>query len=277
MAPQRERRLQPSAMGDRGSPPQDQDQVISSETGPAPLQFLTLNINAWQPFRDRWSEEGTPKEIQSATLIFLQEHRLTTVEQCQDATEWCAARGWDAVFGRATQLASGKPSGGVAILIAHRPDVGVTDPQLNTEGMEHRLLALRLVAPGLTPTIVAAVYLQAGGGLNQTNRSLLATLAQWQESAQLPILAGGDFNLRPEQIQPTDFLTRSGLQLLVPRGPTYFFFCLAMAVLVPLGTPRRGETQCGETSSPGPGQRPLPPPRQARPDGDKEEPQPGAW
>ncbi len=222
VVPQHERPLQSPAMDDRGPSPRDTpSQVRGSGKGIPDLRFLTLNINAWAPFRDRWSEEGQPAEFQSATLLLLQEHHLTTEEQCSDAVEWCAARGWDATFRKAIQLPSGKPPGGAAILVSHRADIGVTDPQLSVEGMEHRLLALQLTAPGLERTLVVAAYLQAGGGLNHTNRTLLATLAQWQEEVQAPILAGGDFNLRPEQVQSTDFLTRSGLQLVVPPGPTY--------------------------------------------------------
>ncbi len=77
------------------------------------------------------------------------------------------------------------------------------------------------MAPGLAPTILVSAYLQAGGGMNLTNRTLLSTIAQWQEEAQAPILVGGDFNVKADLIRGTDFLLRGGLTLLVPKGATY--------------------------------------------------------
>ncbi len=128
------------------------------------LEILTVNVNSWYPFRDRWSAEGAPEEILSATVLCLQEHKLTSEEACSDAVEWCGKQGWNAVFRPATLLSSGKPSVGVAILCAQTPDVGVTDPMLPSDGCGHRLLGLRLAAPGIEPTIIVSAYLQAGGG-----------------------------------------------------------------------------------------------------------------
>ena len=126
------------------------------------LKFITMNMNSWVLFRDRWSAEGAPEETSSATVVFLQEHKITTPELCGDAVEWCGKRGWNAVLRLAATLPSGKASGGVAILSAQRADIGVTDPMLKAEGLEHRLLALRLAAPGLEPMIITSAYLQAG-------------------------------------------------------------------------------------------------------------------
>ena len=96
---------------------------------------------------------------------------------------------------RGLQARGGPPFGevvrGVAILSAARPDIGVTDPSLEAAGLEHRVLGLRIKLPGMDAFLVASVYLQAGGGLGSTNRTLLPTLARWQDEAQLPILVGG--------------------------------------------------------------------------------------
>ena len=225
MVHQRDRTQQSPSKDDGGpSPRTNLTQEISSVSRPMAPQpsivFLTINVNAWQPFKTRWAAEGTPPEIQSATVLLLQEHKITSQELCSDAVEWCARQGWRAVFRPAATLATGKPSGGVAILIADRADVGVTDLQLRAPGYEHRLLGLRLVAPGMN-VILASAYLQAGGGMNITNRTLLSTIAQWQESTQTPVLVGGDFNLKADLIRSTDYLVRGGLSLQVPRGPTY--------------------------------------------------------
>ena len=43
-------------------------------------------------------------------------------------------------------------------MVAQRADVGVVDPMLPAEGCAHRLLGLRLAAPGLEPTLIVAAY-----------------------------------------------------------------------------------------------------------------------
>ena len=73
----------------------------------------------------------------------------------------------------------------------------------------------------MEPLIVASAYLQAGVGLNEVNLRILSTLAQWQEQLQLPVLAGGDFNVPPHSLGRTDFPARSGMMIVSPGVPTY--------------------------------------------------------
>ena len=188
---------------------------------PKDIIIVTMNVNSWHPFRDRWTAEGEPKESTAASVLLLQEHQLATREACRSAEEWCERRGWNAVFREAATLPSGRSSGGVAILSTSRPDIGVTDPSLPPEGLEHRLLGLRLKLPGLEPFLVVSAYLQAGAGMGQYNRDVLATIARWQEEAKLPILIGGDFNVPPALVVGSAFTTRSSTQVFSPNVSTY--------------------------------------------------------
>ncbi len=131
------------------------------------------------------------------------------------------AEGLECRFQESGDSSFGEVVRGVAILLAARPDIGVTDPSLESEGLEHRLLGLRLRLPGLEPFLVVSAYLQVGAGLGRTNRAILATVARWQDEAKLPILVGGDFNLKPALVLGTDFPSRSGTQVLAPRDSTY--------------------------------------------------------
>ncbi len=182
---------------------------------------MTLNINAWMPFRDRWNTEGDFAELENVEVIFIQEHHLTTTELCNDAQEWLERRGWRGIFGRAAKLPSGKPSCGVAILIRLSDAYGITEPGLSSGAFESRLLAVRLAAADLSPCLLVCAYLEVNVGMNETNRTILSTIAQWQEATQLPVVAGADFNLAPRTLANSDFPTRSGLQLVAPDLPTY--------------------------------------------------------
>ncbi len=151
----------------------------------------------------------------------MQEHQLSSRELCDDAEQWCLRRGWSAVFRPALRLPSGRTSGGVAILVAQRADLGVTSLELQAGDHGHRLLGLRLTASGLEPMLLVSAYFQAAVGLNETNRTLLATVAQWQEIAQLPVIMGGDFNLKPDLLHDAQFFARSGMRIVAPREATH--------------------------------------------------------
>ena len=150
----------------------------------------------------------------------MQETHLATPEQCGDATEWLEKKGWRGLFAPAQRQESGKTSGGVAICVRHKADVGVTLPHLSSDH-PHRILAVKLAVSGLPETLRVCVYMEVGVGLNRLSRTLLATAAAWQEETRLPILMGGDFNVKPKTLQCTDFLVRAGMTLLAPSQATY--------------------------------------------------------
>ncbi len=99
--------------------------------------------------------------------------------------------------------------------------MGIADPGLDPGERGHRLLGLRLEVGGLEPLVMVSAYFQAGVGMNELNRTLLSKLAQWQEQLQLPVLAGGTFNVPPHAIGRADFCARSGFVLTAPSEPTY--------------------------------------------------------
>ena len=104
------------------------------------LEVITVNVNSWAPFRNKWSTEGLPKELLSATVLSIQEHHLVSDAEIGDAEDWLRARGYHAVFQPALKLQSGKTSGGVALAVRDVEDVGVTDLQLQYGDLGHRVL-----------------------------------------------------------------------------------------------------------------------------------------
>ena len=214
-------------MGVRPSP-QRPVEPIPSPTGSqieaprAPqLRIMTINVNAWSTFREKWATAGEFREFDGSTAILIQEHKLQGRDQCRDAEEWCGRRGWHATFSSAITLPSGQPSGGVAILVAQRPDLGVVDCGLHPGDWGHRILGLRISVPGADPFLLASIYLQANGGMNETNRALLSQIAQWQEQMQQPVIAGGDYNVKTELLHRAGFPSRAQMATMAPAEPTY--------------------------------------------------------
>ncbi len=143
--------------------------------------------------------------------------------ECADATEWCGVRGFNAVFKPGRTLASGRASCGVAVLVAQRDDIGVTEPELTLTADESpRIMAPQLAIPGLDPTLLANAYFEDAMGLNELNRVLLAKFAIWQQEFGMQVIGGGDFNIPAAQLSnSSEFWRRSRLQLVAPSEPTY--------------------------------------------------------
>ncbi len=196
------------------------------------LTVLTANINSWATFKSRWSSADDWEPMDSATILLLQEHHLVSKEQRDDAIRWLEAKGWNAVFSPARLLESGKTSGGVAVCVRQRPDIGVTDPFMPSttatklesdydDEIQHRAIAVKVAIEGRPPMLVASLYLQAAVGLNPLNKAVLATAAHWQEALQLPTLIGGDFNVKPQTMNNSTLFTSSGLSILAPEECSY--------------------------------------------------------
>ncbi len=184
------------------------------------LGIMTINVNSWSTFKMRWAEEGLPGEFTAKHVIMLQEHHLTSEDTVTDTQQWLAARGWRSVFSRAALLASGRPSGGVALLIRDAPNLGVIDVGLDAGQHAHRLIGVRVDLEGLAPCIAISAYLQDSVGMNELNRQILARIAIWQEQSQLPAMVGGDFNLAPDTVANSTFGERSGLGVIATSAAT---------------------------------------------------------
>ena len=187
------------------------------------LEVITMNVNSWRAFRDKWASEGLPDELTSAHVVFIQEHRLESAQECDDATEWCGARGFHAVFQRACTSETGRPSCGVAILVAQRDDFGVTAPALQLDPEESaRIMALKLSTPAMDETLLINAYFEDSRGLSAFNRQLLAKMAIWQQEFAMPIIGGGDFNIPADILaREVEYWRRSRLQLVAPSSPSY--------------------------------------------------------
>ena len=50
---------------------------------------MAIDINAWTTLKDRWAADEERDEMRSTTVLFLQEHPITSQDDCKDAVEWC--------------------------------------------------------------------------------------------------------------------------------------------------------------------------------------------
>ncbi len=104
----------------------------------------TLNVNSWSSFKAKLDDSHLDQMLQHTTIMLIQEHKILEQSDLDEAVQYCARRGWQAVFGAARRMESGLASGGVAILVRDGMDVGVTRVDFDYGELAHRLLALRI-------------------------------------------------------------------------------------------------------------------------------------
>ncbi len=85
-----------------------------------------MNINAWSTFEHKLDDSNFVEAAGYTTILLIQEHKMLTRDEVDAAVAHCARRGFSATFGLAKALGSGKPSGGVGILIKEGLNVGIT-------------------------------------------------------------------------------------------------------------------------------------------------------
>ncbi len=209
--------------------------------------MVTLNANAWNYFKTKLTERKVQEEIGEAAILRLQETKIGQ-SSISDAVTYCKQRGWLASFSPAQLRDTGSHSGGVAILVRDKLNIGIQRLGSSTAVLQHRLLAVRLEVPGYGSMAVASTYLEAVSGLSATNRELLAEIAMLQHDCKLPVAVGGDWNMEPRTLQRADFLHRAQMRILAPDIATCVtrtssrvidFFVVSRSLAEQIGAPAR--------------------------------------
>ena len=139
--------LQPPAQGQSQLPAQGPSQPPVQGTGRSSstgwdYTFHTLNVNAWSTFKSKLDDTNFMESVGYSTILFIQEHKLVSTDELDAAIAHCAQRGFTAVFSPALTLASGKPSGGVGILISEGLNIGITRVAYDFSESAHRLVSV---------------------------------------------------------------------------------------------------------------------------------------
>ena len=162
------------------------------------LSVVTANGTCWNSLK-LWIEEC------EAHVLCLQEHKLTK-DQIAEASQWALKRGWKSVWGAAvTSDETGKPSGGVAILV--RKELGVSRADIYLQ-KSHRKVAALVDFPGGKRVLVTAAYFKSGEGFKETNAELMRDLGLAASRWRGQFLIGADFNMTPTQLAATGAASR---------------------------------------------------------------------
>jgi len=163
------------------------------------LKITTANGTCWGSILEYLTTTGSH-------VVCAQEHKLL-VHQIEGANATANTLGWQAVWQPARLTKKDGASGGVAIFA--RASVGITRMEISTDH-PRRLVAARIEAPGNQVFACIACYLDTLlKGIKGGNLDVVADIGQFAAEAEMPTLAGGDYNCDPDVMVSTGFLRKT--------------------------------------------------------------------
>ena len=180
------------------------------------LHVVTANTTSW----------GSAKLFlfeTKADVVMIQEHKLTSDLEIATAVQYAKDQGWTMVIEKAAVGLSGNAgSAGVAVLA--RSSLRMTKFQVPTsdegEVNASRFVAAQLEISGYPCMMVASIYLKVELGITGENLDLLTQVARVVSKAQIPTVVGGDWNAAPRALMESEFVSKIGGQVFVPKGGT---------------------------------------------------------
>ena len=197
-----------------GRSPQARHQNSTRElegSSPSSRPLIIQSFNA-----SGWSQAKTLLSRSDADIICLQE--LQTAQHQVDARDGELLKlGWKGIWSPSFPTKKGIAAG---VLIACRSEHGIK--AVTNEAVFPGRIALAAVQLVGQPVIyIASLYLEVSSKLGHFNRSLLAGLGTWLATSGSPWVLAGDWNLSPQLLRISGFLSRTKGTLLACRRPTF--------------------------------------------------------
>ena len=167
------------------------------------LQVETYNGNTWSRIKKRL-------ELSDASIMLCQEHHLPATE-IEEKSHEAKKLGWQSLWTAATPKSSKGTTGGAVIMVKEHltlsrmfndeaEDVDDKRRMGHEIIMAGRCVAGLVSAPGISALAVYSLYGQCGAGMSHTNVTLFDKIARHIATHDYPWIAGGDYNMEPDQI-----------------------------------------------------------------------------
>ena len=192
----------------------NKDKKISKNT--LHLNIITANTTCWTACRDWLGDLGA---ADLPHVLLLQEHKLAKDDDINDASTFAESLGYTSTWTRASRGPGGKPAGGTAILAAVQ--LGLTRPHLPKGIHPHPRTTIGIIEP---PTfgkiLVFSAYGNVNVGAKDDNLDMVASFPLIAEAMQMQYIAGGDFNIKANQLNKTGIMKKSGSTIMAPTRST---------------------------------------------------------
>ena len=163
----------------------------------------TANANSWLTLK-AWLPRS------SADIVVAQELKLLGTAALKSAAGTANKLKWDPILTEAHRTAADRASGGV--LVAARLRIGIASSTDATipDGFKHRLALAHVSAIWKGGLHVGSAWLKQSEGLSEENLGILQVLAQALTKVRGPWLIGGDWNVPPETLQRSGWVSLVG-------------------------------------------------------------------
>ena len=145
-------------------------------------------------------------ERTAADACLLQELRLSA-RQSEQAERTAARSQWSLSIEPAADTAAGSTSAGVGVAVRSHLGLAMPRQPLEFENLKSRVQVRWMGAVCRGGLHLVSVYLWTSEGLSQRNMDLLQCLAGVLSRLRGPWLVGGDFNLTPDMLRASGWLS----------------------------------------------------------------------
>ena len=167
-----------------------------------------------------------------ADVLLVQECKLLSDEGIRKAAREARRLGWNSSASQAHRTAANKASGGCAV--AARRGIGLSPHHYDivVDGLHHRFHIAWVAGIVRGGVHCGSLYLRDSEGLSAENLSILDHVAGTLARIRGPWIIGGDWNITPELLLSTNWLSMVHGTIVAPRAPTchgavYDFFVVA--------------------------------------------------
>ena len=190
----------------------------------------TSNANAWSTA----ATAVLPRSV--ADIVLLQETRIHNKDALVRAANAATACGWRAVFAPALRTGFNSSSAGCAVCTKKGIGMHPHAVDIIQEGSRCRFKAAWVGGVLRGGIHCCSVYLKDSVGASETNLNLLQEVATFLSCVKGPWVIGGDWNMSPQLLESTQFLSMVHGVIVAPDSPTcngsiYDYFVISEGLL----------------------------------------------
>jgi hypothetical protein len=189
----------------------------------------TCNGNSWDSFKNAMLNRS------KADIVIAQETKILSDGSVNTAQRQARRLGWNPILSRAHRTSLHHGSGGCATVA--RAGIGIAPAPQGCihDDLQHRLQVTWIAGVCKGGIHILNVYLKDSEGLSPTNMHILEQAAICLKALKGPWIAGGDWNLEPQELEAAGWLSMVGGVVHAPSQPTchgrvYDFFVVHKAI-----------------------------------------------
>ncbi len=186
----------------------------SSAPGRKVFTLQVANSTGWGPMKQILSST-------SAHVVMGTETWVTADEEAQESA-WCRGAGWKALFSPAIPTVGRGRRAGVVVAVRSHIGLGWAPGDDTAVLVEGHIVVAHVAALVKGGYVNYTVYLHTREGMSDRNQQLVQTIGEHAAAHGRPWVAGGDWNVEPQELQESAAFAGLGGVVVSSGAPTCF-------------------------------------------------------